>query len=173
MDTLQIHALHSIPFHHRLKMRLNSLGFFSDDGSRDYGTMMHEIVSRVRTHADVENALEAHFLQGSLAASEKEKMLQSLRAYIALPEVEDWYSEKYNVLNEMQILHPRFGFSRPDRVMIGKNNEAIVVDYKFGNIEDGKHIRQVQRYKVKLEEMGYAPVQGFVFYVTRKKVIEV
>src|SRR5690606_31864580 len=34
---------HSVPFDDRLKLRLNSIGYFSDEGRRDYGKMMHDI----------------------------------------------------------------------------------------------------------------------------------
>ena len=48
----------SIPFRNRLKMRLAGIGYFSDDGSRDFGTLMHEIVSQIRTIDDLEDALD-------------------------------------------------------------------------------------------------------------------
>ena len=44
---------YSIPFDERLKLRLDSIGFFSDDGSRDYGKTMHDIISHVKTIADI------------------------------------------------------------------------------------------------------------------------
>ena len=118
----------SIPFDNRLKLRLNSIGYFTDNGKRDYGTLMHDIVSRVETLADIPHAVEREILAGELSVEEKERTVRELTDFLSLPEVADWYSGKYTVLNEMQVLHPRFGFSRPERVMLGKN-KAIVVDY--------------------------------------------
>jgi hypothetical protein len=54
--------------------------------------------------------------------------------------------------------------------MIG-NNEVIVADYKFGEKEDTKYIRQVERYVKTIEEMGYPGVKGFVFYVRLGKTV--
>lgn len=162
----------SIPFANRLKLRLNSLGFFSNDGSRDYGTLMHEIVSEIRTISDLENALGNRYIAGEITAQQKSEFGAELSEILSGEEVSDWYSGKYQVINETQVLHPNFGFSRPDRVMIG-DNEVIVVDYKFGEVEDAKHKKQVQYYVKNIQEMGYENVKGFVFYVKSGKVREV
>lgn len=160
----------SIPFDNRLKLRLNSGGYFTDNGKRDYGTLMHDIVSRVETLRDIPQAVERKILAGELSADEKERTVRELTEFLSLPEVADWYSGNYTVLNEMQVLHPRFGFSRPDRVMLGKDN-VVVVDYKFGEVEDPKYNRQVDYYVQRIKEMGYENVEGFVFYVLRKIVL--
>jgi len=70
------------------------------------------------------------------------------------------------------MLHPRFGFSRPDRVMIG-NREVIVADYKFGESEDLRYSRQVQRYVRTIGEMGYPLVRGYVVYVKLGKIVQI
>lgn len=160
---------HSIPFNDRLKLRLNSIGFFSDDGSRDYGKLMHEIVSNVKTISDIPQAIEKKIYEGEINESEQERLTTELTDYLSLPAASDWYSGKYNVLNEAQILHPLKGISRPDRIMIAQD-EVVIVDYKFGESEDRKYNRQVQRYIKSIEEMGYPNVKGYVFYVKAGKI---
>ena len=162
---------HSIPFNDRLKLRLNSIGYFSDDGSRDYGKLMHEIVSNVTTISDIPQAVERKISEGEIKEKDKSKFITELTDYLSIPEVYDWYNGKYTILNETQILHPQKGFSRPDRVMIGEN-EVIIVDYKFGELEDFKYNRQVQRYAKTIEEMSYTNVKGYVFYVKAGKVVD-
>lgn len=162
----------SIPFDNRLKLRLNFSGFFSDDGSRAYGTLMHEIISEVETLDDVNEAVEAKYMSGEIELDKKEEIKQRLNTVLSIGEAADWYSGKYRVVNETQILHPKFGFSRPDRVMIG-DDEVIVVDYKFGEIEDAKYVRQVKHYMKLIKEMGYDKVKGFLFYITNETIKEV
>lgn len=162
----------SVPFGNRLKLRFNSIGYFSDDGSRDYGRMMHDIVSNVKTMADIPRAVEQKVSDGELREEEKEKIIDHLTTILSLPEISAWYSGKYNVLNEAQLLHPITGFSRPDRVMIGEN-EVIVADYKFGELEEPKYIRQVQRYVKAIQEMGFQNVRGYIFYVKSGKLVQV
>jgi hypothetical protein len=131
---------------------------------------MHDIVSRVKYVSDIPAAVERKISEGELGEQEREKTIRELSDILSLPDVSEWYTDKYTILNEAQMLHPRFGFSRPDRVMIG-NNEVIVADYKFGEKEDTKYIRQVERYVKTIKEMGFPRVKGFVFYV-RSGIIE-
>ena len=162
----------SIPFNNRLKLRLSSTGFFSDNGKREYGTMMHEIISRIARLEDLDDAVEKRLLAGEITADQKNEISEQLRKALSGEPVRDWYSGKYEVLNETQLLHPAFGVSRPDRVMLHGQN-AVVVDYKFGDTEEQKHIRQVRHYVRLIKEMGYNRVKGYLFYVKSGKVIEV
>ncbi len=162
----------SVPFSDRLRLRLNGIGYFTDDGSRNYGMLMHEIIGRVETLDDLDKAVEKKYLAGEITEEKKKELLVSLREWLSIPEVKEWYSGKYRMLNETQVLHPAFGFSRPDRVMIG-DDEVIVVDYKFGEAEESRYLRQVRRYVQYIQEMGYDNVSGYVFYVRLKKVVKV
>lgn len=163
---------HSLPFDDRLKLRLNSIGFFSDEGRRDYGKMMHDIVSNIEILDDIPRAVEKKISAGELGEEEREKMICQLTDFLSLPIASEWYSGKYKVLNETQLLHPVSSFSRPDRVMIGPDG-IIVVDYKFGDSEDNKYNRQVRYYMKQIKEMGYQNVSGFIFYVKLSKIIPV
>ena len=161
----------STPFDNRLKLRLNSIGFFSEDGRRDYGKTMHDIVSNVKTLSDIPDAVKKKIAEGELPKEERNSKIEELTSYLSLPEVADWYSGKYTVLNETQLLHPNARFSRPDRVMIDEG-EVIVADYKFGESEDRKYTRQVQRYVNTIKEMGYENVSGYIFYVKSGKIVK-
>ena len=162
----------SIPFHNRLKMRLSGIGYFSDDGTRDFGTLMHEIVSEMQILTDLDSALEKRVLNGELNTEEKQNVYQFLSQSLSLPEVQDWYSGKYQVLNEQQVLHPSLSFIRPDRVMIN-GGQVVIVDYKFGEAIESKYVKQVQRYVNSIKSMGYTQVQGYLFYVKLQKVVKV
>ncbi|MGI6074349.1 MAG: UvrD-helicase domain-containing protein [Fermentimonas sp.] len=159
-------------YNNRLKMKLNSIGYFTDDGSRDYGNLMHDIVSKIDTLGDIERSVEAKVSDGEISESEQDDIVEELRSYLNIPEARDWYSGEYQVLNEIQILDSSRGVSRPDRVMIG-DNKVIVVDYKFGESEDSRYIRQVESYISTISNMGYSNVKGAVFYVKMGKVVTV
>lgn len=162
----------SIPFDNRLKLRLSSVGFFTDDGSRAYGTMMHEIISEVKTLSDLDNAIEVRYMAGEIEADVKEAIKQHLNTVLSIDEVAEWYSGRYEVLNEMQVLDSKYGLSRPDRVMLSQD-EVVVVDYKFGEVEDQKYVKQVQHYVRLIKEMGYDNVSGYLFYVNNGTVYKV
>ncbi len=172
IDTCKMEEWRSIPFEGRLKLRLNSIGFFNDDGSRARGMLMHEIVSSIKTVSDLSGALQRRVMEGELTETEQKEVFEEIAEMLSLPEVSDWYSGKYIVLNEMQTLDPEWGFSRPDRIMMD-GNKAIVVDYKFGEAEDPKYRRQVQHYVKLLQKMEFSDVNGFVYYVKLRKIEQV
>ena len=53
-----------------------------------------------------------------------------------------------------------------------QTNEAIVLDYKFGNWNE-HYISQVREYKEALKHMGYQPVRGYLWYARENKLVEV
>ena len=133
---------------------------------------MHDIVSNINTLDDIPIAVNKKISEGELYEHERGKIVNDLTSYLSIPESKNWYSGNYTVLNEAVILRPDNRFSRPDRVMI-KKDEAIVVDYKFGEIEEPRYKRQVKLYMNTISEMGYSNVKGFVFYVKSGKIVPV
>lgn len=172
IDICKMDEWRSTPFEGRLKLRLNSIGYFNDDGSRARGMLMHEIMSSIKTVDDLSNALERRVMDGELTESERKEVFEEIAETLLLPEVADWYSGKYTVLNEIQTLDPEWGFSRPDRIMI-HGSKAIVVDYKFGETEEPKYRRQVQHYVKLLQKMEFSDVKGFIYYVKLRKIEQV
>ncbi len=172
IDICKMDEWRSTPFEGRLKLRLNSIGYFNDDGSRARGMLMHEIMSSIKTVDDLSDALERRVMDGELTESERKEVFEEIAETLLLPEVADWYSGKYTVLNEIQTLDPEWGFSRPDRIMID-GSKAIVVDYKFGETEEPKYRRQVQHYVKLLQKMEFSDVKGFIYYVKLRKIEQV
>lgn len=171
-NEIHIDSLSNIPFDDRLKLLLNNKYFFTDTGQRDYGTLMHEIVSGVQTIDDVEPALQKYYLSGEITAEQCDELNEILHQYLSNELVAEWYSGEYRVLNEVQILQPKGTFVRPDRVMI-KGKEVIVIDYKFGEKENKKYIRQVKFYADQIRKMGYIDVKAYICYIRLGKVVEV
>lgn len=167
-----IGILESISFDDRLKLRLNNKYFFTEKGQREYGTLMHEIISNVTATEDLNRVVEKYQLSGEITLNEKAEILKLLNEYLSNPQICEWYSGDYKVLNEVQILQPNGTFVRPDRVMM-KGEEVIVIDYKFGEKEEKKYQKQVKNYMNQIKKMGYATVKGYICYISLGKVVEV
>lgn len=169
---ISVDSLSSIPYDERVKLLLKNKYYFTYTGQRDYGTLMHEVVSRIERVEDIDSAIEAYHISGDITTDQKNELKELLYNYLSNPVVAPWYSGQYKVLNEIQILQPKGNFIRPDRVMI-KDGAVIVIDYKFGEKEDRKYIRQVKYYADQIRKMGYTDVKGYVCYITLGKVIEI
>lgn len=172
VEEILIDTLPSISFDDRLKLQLSNKYFFTDTGKRDYGTLMHEVVSSITTMEDVDTSIEKYYISGDITLEQKEELTVLLNQFLSRDIVADWYSGDYRVLNEVQILQSGGRFVRPDRVMI-KGKEAIVIDYKFGEKEDKKYIKQVKNYMSLISKIGYTDVKGYICYVKLDKIIEV
>ena len=169
---VEVGAFSSISFNDRLKLKLNNKYYFSDNGQREYGTLMHEIISNVHTIGNLGEVMESYYLSGDITETEKFEIYNTIFDFLSKEEVVEWYSGTYKILNEVEILQPKGSFIRPDRVMI-KDESVTVVDYKFGEKEDKKYLRQVKFYMSQIEKMGYTKVSGYICYVTLGKVQEV
>lgn len=162
------------PQNDRLKLRLRSKGFFHDRMERVYGNLMHDILSRTLTRADLSRSVDTAFYNGEIDEEGRTKLLQKLEELLTrTPEARRWFGGEYRVLNEVEILRPDGQILRPDRVMRNRK-EIVVVDYKFGQIEDPRHQKQVRRYLRQIAEMGYGlPLRGFLWYIELDKMEEV
>jgi len=87
--------------------------------------------------------------------------------------VQGWFDGSYSVVNEGDIIIPGedYRVRRPDRVML-KMDSTVVVDFKFGEVEDEKHKYQVKSYIRTLVSMGYPNVTGYLWYFDHSKVVE-
>jgi CRISPR/Cas system-associated exonuclease Cas4 (RecB family) len=62
---------------------------------------------------------------------------------------------------------------RPDRVMI-KGDRAVVVDYKFGDMQSDSYIKKMKTYLDLLRNMKrFNSVEGYIWYVALDEVVEV
>ena len=90
------------------------------------------------------------------------------------PAAREWFAGGWvRLRNENEIIIPGRGSTRrPDRVMID-GRRVVVVDYKFGLRDAERHRRQMREYLRLLGEMGYAPAEGYLWYVKLGKIEKV
>jgi ATP-dependent exoDNAse (exonuclease V) beta subunit len=160
----------------RLKIRHQSFDFRLEnqtltDNRLKYGAIMHRILQEINQKPDQELVIQDFVRNGFINASESRIVSQELEEFWKIPETSEWFSADTKTLNEATILTPQGGLYRPDRVIIN-GETATVIDYKFGENESKSHLTQVHRYMDLISEMNYQ-VEGFVFYVSLRKVVEV
>ena len=152
-----------------MHLRLQGKGVFGEGKDRTYGTLMHRILSQIETLDRIDDTIAAFVRSGELAESESKSIREDINRWLADERVSSWFSPGVNVWTEREILQPDGSFYRPDRV-VETDNEVIVVDYKFGNVERASYKRQVNTYTSLIEKMGYDRVSGFIWYVSLGKL---
>lgn len=141
----------------------------AEPGGRAYGIMMHELLSRVKTTADINPALDYACSSGLLPLHGREMVASRLHAMLSSDKVREWFDGSCSVMTESAIILPTGAARRPDRVMM-RDNAVTVVDYKFGEPSPG-HRRQAAAYRELLKQMGYTDVTSWLWYV-EKDIIE-
>ena len=130
----------------------------------EFGNVLHEVLSYITTINDVEPAIEKAIETGLFAASEQKQVSESVTKIILHPELEAFFNPKNKVMNEQTIVQKVGGLIKPDKIVIGQNNEALLLDYKTGK-ELPKHITQVSMYANALEEMGFSVTKKTLIYI--------
>jgi hypothetical protein len=126
---------------------------------------MHLWLSYIRTWEDKDQALQRLIDCGQVThnqATEMQKQMTRLQELITQYNHNDWFSDRYQILTEQDIISTSQNTYRPDRVMI-KDKQAIIIDYKFGEKQSRSYVEQVRNYILQLREMGYT-CEGYIIY---------
>lgn len=160
----------------RLHIRHQTLNYLLDSAKLNesrlqLGLIMHDILKQIKRKSDQMPAIEALVTEGRISESEKQIVEDEMKKFWDIPETSEWFADHLKVLTETTILVPNGNIYRPDRVLID-GQMAIIVDYKFGDIEMDKYCSQVRNYMKQIGEMNYETV-GYVCYVQLGKVVKV
>ncbi len=166
---LPLMTYYSFEIKEKLKQRYTGPGFWDEPESnrppmRTYGNLMHTLFQEILTINDIEKAVGSLIIKGLIKESEKMNLIAEVKSILSEMPFSDWFSGSWQVMNEAGIVVQNQHQYRPDRIMI-KGKQAMVVDYKFGKIQDSRYNLQVKKYVEFLKEMGYPNANGVIWYV--------
>ncbi|MCP4217906.1 MAG: UvrD-helicase domain-containing protein, partial [bacterium] len=139
---------------------------------RNWGTLVHQILAKIRTQDDIPTEVKRCFIAGDISAEEKEILLEKMSALFQVPGVAEWFApdQPGEVFVEAPIMTPR-GTVIPDRV-IAAPGQTIIIDYKTGEADE-KHHFQMIRYRNVLAAMGYKNITCFLLYIETGRIVSV
>ena len=151
-----------------------------DDKQQGYiktGLLLHNLFSKIKTEADIDSSIRQMVMDGIM--NEEEENVADIKAMLhkrlQTPRVKEWFSDKWQVLNECDILFvnpdDETKNERPDRV-ITDGKRFVVVDFKFGKPRP-EYREQVNHYMTLIKEMGNDDVTGYLWYVYSNEIDEV
>ncbi|MEW5676685.1 UvrD-helicase domain-containing protein [Flavobacterium enshiense] len=132
----------------------------------EFGNIMHEILSFVKTSTDVDLAVVKAVENGLITESQKTTVLQTLEAIVSHPELVVFFEADKKVFNEQNIIKPGMATIKPDRVSL-KGNVAYLLDYKTG-AHQSKYEQQLATYESALVEMGFSVEKKTLVYIGEK-----
>lgn len=162
-----------------LRLHLPSQRYFEEEeevelSPRNFGILMHRVFENAATEAEIDRAVADMQADGLLSAADATTLRNMIAQTFTDPVVLGWFDGSWTeVRNEQEIIAPgHVSTRRPDRVMT-RGQEAVVVDYKFGDHEKRSHREQIEAYLALLRSMGYTEVAGYLWYVKLGRVIRV
>jgi ATP-dependent exoDNAse (exonuclease V) beta subunit len=130
----------------------------------EYGNVVHEILSFVRTKNDVDLAITKAIESGMIAFNQKEIVFKTINEIVNYPQLSVFFEEGNEVLNEQTIIQKEGKIIKPDRMVVTKDKEVFLLDYKTG-LHNSKYQLQLEKYQNAIELMGYKVVKKALIYI--------
>ena len=137
--------------------------------AREYGILVHYILSKIKTKEDVESVILNAVLAGDITEEESHKMKAEIQQLVSIQSIAPYFDKGVTIKNELEILTSTGEVLRPDRVVIA-NNHAVVIDYKTGKKNAQKYHAQMQDYEFALLSLGYMSVKKVLLYIQEQEV---
>jgi ATP-dependent exoDNAse (exonuclease V) beta subunit len=130
---------------------------------RRRGTLIHYIMSLIKTEKDVEPALAFLQSSGVINADEVGEFRELVLKIVHHPELIHTFKEGVIVKNEQEIIAENGLILRPDRLVF-QGRQVTIVDYKTGS-RSADHRDQLLSYGNTLENMGYELAHSIIVYI--------
>ncbi|MEO7979147.1 UvrD-helicase domain-containing protein [Flavobacterium sp.] len=129
-----------------------------------YGNIIHEILAFVKDKSDVDMAIIKAIENGLITFDQKKIVLKTLQQIVNHAEISACFDSKNTILNEQAIVQKQGKILKPDRIVLTKNKEAYLLDYKTG-ARNPKYIHQIQEYQNAVEDLGYKVLKRALVYI--------
>ena len=135
--------------------------------SIEYGNVIHEILSFVKTNQDVDLAVDKSIENGLINLAQKELVLDTILKIVNHEELALFFAEGNKVLNEQTIIQKEGNIIKPDRMVISENKHVFLLDYKTG-VHNAKYQKQLESYQNAIELMGFVVQKKYLVYISEK-----
>jgi ATP-dependent exoDNAse (exonuclease V) beta subunit len=137
----------------------------------EYGNVIHEILSFVKTKNDVELAITKALENGLIQFSQRDIVLHTILSIVEHESLSNHFAEGNQVLNEQTIIQKEGQSIKPDRMVIDSNSKVFLLDYKTG-ASNPKYKMQLENYQKAIEDMGYKVIQKVLVYIAKDITVE-
>ena len=132
---------------------------------------MHTVLAEIHYHDQKDKVIDKVYKNGNCTEKERDHLKKSVSDLLSDIHVSKYFTYKWNVKTEKEILTDMGRTYVPDRLLFDKTSDAvIIIDYKTG-IEKEKHVKQISDYAYALIEMGYNNVKKILIYTSKKNKI--
>jgi ATP-dependent exoDNAse (exonuclease V) beta subunit len=167
--TVTGHMLFSGDWRQMARLRLSApeqWGIGGPDVNREWGSLVHLVLSKIITLSDIPLATTELFTAGMITREQKNDLDRMIKDLLSHPGIRPFFSDELTIKTESEILTPSGQSYRPDRLVL-RGDHVIVIDYKTGS-PSLEHHRQLHAYGRLLLESGYRHVEQYLIYLDRE-----
>ncbi|PDS22581.1 UvrD-helicase domain-containing protein [Flavobacterium branchiophilum] len=135
-----------------------------------FGNVVHEILSFIKTAADIPFAIEKALNDGLLPVVQIEFVQNSIEQIVKHPKLSAYFNPQHIILNEKTIIGPNSQTLKPDRMEVTPTNKVLLLDYKTGSYDE-KHLMQMNFYQQEIEKMGYSLLHKSLVYIGNEIIV--
>lgn len=128
-----------------------------------YGKKVHGVFAQLDGASTVDEIVTREVLLGRLADNESDGIKALISAVLNNPEVAPYFDKSVQVFNEKDILLPKHGSLRPDRLSFD-GEQMHIIDYKTG-LANSHHQKQLDEYAEVLLEIGFKVGDKVLIYL--------
>ncbi len=136
----------------------------------EYGNVIHEILSFIKTKKDIDLAVIKAIEAGLITISQKDIVYETIHEIVNHKELELFFAEGNEILNERMIIQKEGVLVKPDRMVLTKNKEVLLLDYKTGEY-NAKYKLQLENYQNAIEKMDLTVIKKALIYINEKIVV--
>ncbi|MDN3722987.1 UvrD-helicase domain-containing protein [Aequorivita sp. SDUM287046] len=162
--------LASSPMAHGVKIVSSERSFEAQDAAISAGNLLHEIMAKINVRSDAERVLSELSLRSIISPKEFEKLQKTIHQILNHPDLKELFNGSAKIYNERNIITKTGLVLRPDRINIDERNNAVIVDYKTGNVNIF-HRDQLLEYANALSEMGFNVEETLLIYCHQEEIL--
>jgi ATP-dependent exoDNAse (exonuclease V) beta subunit len=140
--------------------------------AKQQGIAMHWILSKIKTMADLDNALYAGQLEGVISSNEIAPIKTKLSQLILHPQLAEGFRVGAHCRLEAELVTQNGEILRPDRIIFTET-ETLLIDYKTGKENNKTYFRQMFQYESALLNMGYNNIKKLLVYIDDLNIVAV
>lgn len=152
--------------HHNIQIVTNS-GYLWNTKQQDAiekGNLVHNIMAQIKTHLDVAIVLHDFKNSGLISEEQAIELKNIINNIVSHPDLSGMFDSKNVIYNEQEIITSDGNILRPDRLVINKHNEAVIIDYKTGS-HHKTYEDQLNNYAFALEKMNLKIDKKILVYI--------
>ena len=129
----------------------------------EFGNLVHYALAQIEYLKDLPAVLEELKSEALFQGLDYDTLVQRVKTTVFHPSITSYFSEKYTIYKEQEILTSNGQRLRPDRIAVF-DNEATILDFKTGK-QDPKHRKQMTKYTEALKHMGFSIKNTIIVYI--------